>query len=202
MRPGGHQAYTVPLSWRSPVTPVRFPGPAPDEQPIRPPKYEEPAMRRRCRRAARRVRQRHGPAARRWVNRRRTVAARRHRTVPDRRPSSAVRAGLSGGRSDRRRRTRSAGARPHQLDRAIPEPRGRNPRGPRRCGHAPGAQATDAAGTPGSPWGVVPDVVCLNLQHAQDSLQGAGFVNLTSRGRHLPGRLKVVDRNWVVIAHR
>ena len=36
---------------------------------------------------------------------------------------------------------------------------------------------TDAAGVPGSTWGVVPEVVCLDLQHAQDALQAAGFVN-------------------------
>jgi beta-lactam-binding protein with PASTA domain len=59
---------------------------------------------------------------------------------------------------------------------------------------------TDAAGAPDSTSGVVPDVVCLDLQHAQDALQAAGFVDLSSRDATGRDRLQVVDRNWVVIA--
>ena len=59
---------------------------------------------------------------------------------------------------------------------------------------------TDAAGAPGSTRGVVPDVVCLDLQTAQDTMQAAGFINLTSRDAAGQDRRQVVDRNWVVVA--
>jgi beta-lactam-binding protein with PASTA domain len=48
--------------------------------------------------------------------------------------------------------------------------------------------------------GTVPNVVCLDLQKAQDTLQAAGFYLLGSEdatGRH---RQQLVDRNWVVVS--
>jgi beta-lactam-binding protein with PASTA domain len=53
---------------------------------------------------------------------------------------------------------------------------------------------------PGSARGVVPDIVCRDLQDAQDALQAAGFVNLASRDATGRDRAQVVDRNWVVVA--
>jgi hypothetical protein len=46
--------------------------------------------------------------------------------------------------------------------------------------------------------GVVPNVVCFDLQKAQDTLQAAGFFNLGSEDGSGQGRMQLVDRNWVV----
>ncbi|WP_173071087.1 PASTA domain-containing protein [Phytohabitans houttuyneae] len=46
--------------------------------------------------------------------------------------------------------------------------------------------------------GVIPDVVCSDLQAAQDALQSAGFSNLNSQDGTGQGRSQVIDRNWVV----
>jgi beta-lactam-binding protein with PASTA domain len=48
--------------------------------------------------------------------------------------------------------------------------------------------------------GVVPDVVCRDLQTAQDTLQAAGFYNLRSEDGSGQARVQVIDENWVVIA--
>jgi PASTA domain len=48
--------------------------------------------------------------------------------------------------------------------------------------------------------GVVPNVVCAELQAAQDALRGSGFYVLTSTDGTGQGRIPVMDRNWVVIA--
>ncbi|MET9232706.1 PASTA domain-containing protein [Lentzea sp. NPDC003310] len=48
--------------------------------------------------------------------------------------------------------------------------------------------------------GVVPNVVCLDLQKAQDTLQEAGFYLLGSEDATGQGRQQVVDRNWVVVS--
>jgi PASTA domain len=47
--------------------------------------------------------------------------------------------------------------------------------------------------------GVVPNVVCKDLQAAQDTLQAAGFYNLGSQDGSGQGRAQLIDRNWVVI---
>lgn len=47
--------------------------------------------------------------------------------------------------------------------------------------------------------GVVPDVLCKDLQTAQDTLQAAGFYNLGSEDGSGQGRSQLIDRNWVVI---
>lgn len=48
--------------------------------------------------------------------------------------------------------------------------------------------------------GTVPNVVCLDLQKAQDTLQAAGFYLLGSEDATGQGRNQVVDRNWVVVS--
>ena len=48
--------------------------------------------------------------------------------------------------------------------------------------------------------GVVPKVVCLDLQAAQEALRAAGFFYLTSSDATGQGRQQVIDRNWVVVA--
>jgi beta-lactam-binding protein with PASTA domain len=61
-------------------------------------------------------------------------------------------------------------------------------------------KTTDTAGAPSNSRGVIPDVVCRDLQTAQDAMQAAGFSNLTSRDATGHNRAQVVDRNWVVVA--
>jgi hypothetical protein len=46
--------------------------------------------------------------------------------------------------------------------------------------------------------GAVPNVVCKDLQTAQDTLQKAGFYNLGSQDGSGQGRSQLIDRNWVV----
>jgi hypothetical protein len=53
--------------------------------------------------------------------------------------------------------------------------------------------------TPSTKAGVVPHVVCMNLQDAQDSMQAAGFFNLGSADGSGQGRMQILDRDWVVI---
>jgi hypothetical protein len=48
--------------------------------------------------------------------------------------------------------------------------------------------------------GVVPAVVCKDLQTAQDVLQAAGFRDLASQDGTGKARQQIIDRNWLVIA--
>ncbi len=48
--------------------------------------------------------------------------------------------------------------------------------------------------------GVVPNVVGVNHQLAQDTMQAAGFYYLTEEDATGQGRLLVNDRNWVVVS--
>jgi hypothetical protein len=48
--------------------------------------------------------------------------------------------------------------------------------------------------------GVVPAVVCKDLQTAQDTLQAAGFRDLASEDGTGQARQQIIDRNWLVIA--
>lgn len=57
---------------------------------------------------------------------------------------------------------------------------------------------SDGQGPPDTTDGTVPDVVCMNLQDAQDTLQSAGFDNLDSTDA-LGDRYQIVDRNWIVV---
>jgi hypothetical protein len=47
--------------------------------------------------------------------------------------------------------------------------------------------------------GVVPKVVCAELQAAQDALRASGFLLITSTDGTGQGRIATLDRNWVVI---
>lgn len=47
--------------------------------------------------------------------------------------------------------------------------------------------------------GVIPDVVGLDLQSAQDLMQAAGFYNLSEEDATGAGRLLLFDRNWTVV---
>jgi len=58
---------------------------------------------------------------------------------------------------------------------------------------------TDAAPTEAPQDGVIPDVVCRDLQAAQDALQTAGFYVLDSVDGSGEGRRQLIDRNWVVV---
>jgi len=52
---------------------------------------------------------------------------------------------------------------------------------------------------PSAQTGVVPNVVGLNHQLAQDTMQAAGFYFLTEEDATGQGRLLINDRNWVVV---
>jgi hypothetical protein len=58
---------------------------------------------------------------------------------------------------------------------------------------------TDSAGSGGIRVGVVPNVVCRDLQSAQDALRSAGFFALASTDGTGRGRRQILDRDWVVI---
>jgi hypothetical protein len=59
----------------------------------------------------------------------------------------------------------------------------------------PSDETAAATATPG----VVPRVVCMDLQTAQDTLQATGYHNLGSEDATGQGRAQLVDRNWVVV---
>lgn len=50
--------------------------------------------------------------------------------------------------------------------------------------------------------GVVPNVVGLNHQLAQDTMQAAGFFSLAEEDATGKGRLLINDRNWVVVTQQ
>ncbi|MDX3001831.1 PASTA domain-containing protein [Kribbella solani] len=57
-----------------------------------------------------------------------------------------------------------------------------------------------SAARPSVQAGVVPNVVGLNHQLAQDTMQAAGFYYLTEQDATGQGRLLINDRNWVVVS--
>ncbi|HEU0239428.1 MAG TPA: PASTA domain-containing protein [Micromonosporaceae bacterium] len=57
---------------------------------------------------------------------------------------------------------------------------------------------SDGAGSTTVTKGVVPNVTCMNLQDAQDTLQKAEFFNLASVDGLGQGRQQILDRDWVV----
>src|SRR5262249_61077940 len=61
------------------------------------------------------------------------------------------------------------------------------------------AKPSDASAGPTAASGVIPNVVCRDLQTAQDTLQAAGFDHLASEDGTGQGRAQIIDRNWVVI---
>ena len=46
----------------------------------------------------------------------------------------------------------------------------------------------------------MPNVVCMNLQAAQDKIQEAGVFYSRSKDASGQGRMQVLDRNWIVVA--
>lgn len=56
---------------------------------------------------------------------------------------------------------------------------------------------TDAP-IPSTTRGEVPNVTCMNLQDAQNTLQSAGFFNLASVDGLGQGRQQILDRDWLV----
>jgi hypothetical protein len=59
-----------------------------------------------------------------------------------------------------------------------------------------------SAARPSAQTGVVPNVVGLNHQLAQDTMQAAGFYFLTEEDATGQGRLLINDRNWVVVSQQ
>lgn len=47
--------------------------------------------------------------------------------------------------------------------------------------------------------GTIPDVVGMDHQLAQDTMQAAGFYNLSEEDATGQGRMLIIDRNWVVV---
>jgi beta-lactam-binding protein with PASTA domain len=66
----------------------------------------------------------------------------------------------------------------------------------RRCGAPPDAPGFEIPAR----LHVMPDVVCMDLQLAQDKLQAAAFDNVRSKDGTPYDRRQVDDRNWVVVA--
>jgi PASTA domain len=58
---------------------------------------------------------------------------------------------------------------------------------------------TDGVGAGEVTKGVVPAVICQDLQKAQDALRQAGFYNLRSEDGTGQGRFQAIDRNWLVV---
>lgn len=59
----------------------------------------------------------------------------------------------------------------------------------------PTAGTQDPAASP-----LMPDVVCMNLQDAQDLIQTAGVFYSRSEDGTGRGRMQVLDRNWIVLS--
>lgn len=49
---------------------------------------------------------------------------------------------------------------------------------------------------------LMPNVVCMNLQEAQDEIQDHGVFYSKSEDATGAGRMQLIDRNWVVVAQR
>lgn len=68
---------------------------------------------------------------------------------------------------------------------------------------SPPTQAPTTAAPTSSPAALMPDVVCMNLQAAQDFIQSETGVFLSlSEDATGAGRSQIMDRNWVVVAQR
>jgi hypothetical protein len=61
------------------------------------------------------------------------------------------------------------------------------------------SKPTDGQSTPETADGVIPKVVCQDLQSAQDALRGAGFFLVISKDGLGQNRVALVDRNWIVV---
>ncbi|MGC4960870.1 PASTA domain-containing protein [Gordonia sp. DT101] len=63
----------------------------------------------------------------------------------------------------------------------------------------PMTQATATTAPPEEP-AIMPDVVCMNLQDAQNKIQDAGVFFSRSTDATGRGRSQILDRNWIVVA--
>jgi beta-lactam-binding protein with PASTA domain len=48
----------------------------------------------------------------------------------------------------------------------------------------------------------MPDVMCMNLQQAQDTIQAAGAFFSRSEDATGQGRAQLIDSNWIVVGQR
>lgn len=60
--------------------------------------------------------------------------------------------------------------------------------------------AEEQAETAGAKEAIMPDVVCHNLQTAQDEIQAAGVFYSRSEDASGKGRAQIMDRNWIVVS--
>lgn len=67
---------------------------------------------------------------------------------------------------------------------------------------APKSEANDAQGQQNSAKGKMPDVVCMDLQSAQNKIQENGVYFSRSEDATGQAREQMWDRNWVVVAQR
>lgn len=58
---------------------------------------------------------------------------------------------------------------------------------------------TSSGGAAAPSAGVIPDVVCLDLQLAQDTMQASGYYSLGEQDGSGEGRRAILDRGWVVV---
>lgn len=72
------------------------------------------------------------------------------------------------------------------------------PAAPGPNGQQPAVPPTANESTPTA--AIMPNVVCMNLQAAQDMIQEAGVFYSRSEDATGKGRAQIVDRNWVVVA--
>lgn len=61
-------------------------------------------------------------------------------------------------------------------------------------------QSAPDASTAAKAQAIMPNVVCMNLQVAQDVIQGAGVFFSRSRDATGKGRHQILDRDWTVVA--
>jgi len=64
----------------------------------------------------------------------------------------------------------------------------------------PTSESDTATDEPADGEGLMPDVVCLNLQDAQDTIQTRGVFFSRSRDATGEGRRQLIDSNWQVVA--
>lgn len=64
----------------------------------------------------------------------------------------------------------------------------------------PPATTTAAASTASANTAIMPEVVCQNLQDAQDEIQRAGVFFSRSDDASGQARSQIIDRNWIVVA--
>ncbi|MGX1808542.1 PASTA domain-containing protein [Nocardia sp. NPDC055321] len=65
---------------------------------------------------------------------------------------------------------------------------------------APGTAAPTTSAPAAAPAALMPSVVCMNLQAAQDTIQEAGVFFSRSKDATGADRMQVIDSNWVVVA--